>query len=369
MRIRRSSVLIVLLGAATALAGCGDDVHLEDELHPDTGRRPADEDGDVLHGPYAAGSRFGVRVAGVEPDECAKLVLEAEDTTVLGLARDDEDPCRSTALATGPGHTTLRVLEGEELLHAVDIEVAIATRATIYPRAMLAAGLPEATESWQSAMVVVGTTATFTVRWWDEGGRELAAHELLVPTASDGVGLGAAPGHSPNVDALQVTPRSAGTHSAEAGTAAERMAQIDIEAIEPDAVAELTLVSGAVPGEDDRTALVALGQDEDGETVLGLQPTWTVDGDEVRNDDREVVEGDLFLYEDGGRERSVVATVNGQSIATTVEIQGTPSVESSNGCHGVPGVPAPASALAIFTAAIGAGLLRRLRCHSHIAAT
>jgi len=359
-------VLIVLAGAATALAGCGDDVHIEDELHPDTGRRPADEDGDVLHGPYATGSRFGVRVAGVEPGECEKLALEADDAGVIGLARDEEDPCRSTALATGPGHTTLRVLEGDELLHAVDIEVATATRATLHPRAMLAAGLPEATESWQSARVVVGTTATFTVRWWDEGGRELAAHELLVPSATDDVGLGAATGHAPNVDALQVTPRSAGTHRAEAGTAAERMAEIDVEAIEPDAVAELTLVSGAVPGEDDRQALLALGRDGDGETVLGLQPTWTVDGDDIRNDDGQVVEGDLFLYEEGGRERRVVATVNGQSIATEVEIQGTPSVASSNGCHGVPGLPAPASALAILTAAIGAGLASRLRRHSQI---
>jgi len=360
-RIRR----LVLLAATGAIGACDPSVTIEDDLYPDTGSRDENADGDVLHTPYATGSRFGVRVEGTESDSCEGLRYESEDATVIEVAPDAEDLCRAVVTAVGPGRARLRVRDADdEEVRAATIEVATATRATLHPRGMFRAGMPEAEDDWQSAKVVVGETASFTVRWFDAEGRELAAHELLVATADDdGLALGPPPGRIGNPDALQVTPGAAGTHTAQVGPADERFASIQIEAVPMQDVAELTLVRSDARGAvDERSMLVAIGRDASGEPVFGLQPTWNVEGAPIRDDGGDILEGDLFLFAPGGSSKQVEAD-SGSLVATSdVAFHDAAAVESSNGCHATPGLPAPTNAVLL----VAAGLLtttvrRRLR--------
>lgn len=352
---KRPELLAVLL----TLAGCGKDVTLEDDMQPDTGRRAEDDDGDVLNAPYASGSSFTVKVRELDAEDCEGLSFESDDPAIVRVAVDEEDPCLAHVDADAPGETVLRVLDGDEEVHAVDLEVAAVASATIHPRGMLLVGMDEAFAPWESARMVEALVATFTVRWWDADGRELSAKGVLETTISDGLVVGPPMGRGGSPDWLQVRAAAPGSYTADVGTDGEILASIDLEVVAATDVTSLDLVLGQMPGDDDRAALLALGRDDAGDPVLGLQPTWTAGDGPIRNDEGVAIEGDLFVFNEGGTDRTITADSLGLANSTEVSMRGDPSVDSSNGCSGMPGLPAPAGAFALLALALGVVIRRR----------
>jgi uncharacterized protein (TIGR03382 family) len=360
MEIRdRLHIQALLLVAVSALAGCGgDDITVEDDITPDTGRRAENDRGDVLHAPYATGTNFAVKVRDMDSDECHDLTFEVDAPTVVRVAGASADPCAVQLTADGPGTTELRVIEDGDEIHAVSLEVADPSRATLHPRGMVRAGLEEANASWEEARMLAGEVATFTVRWWDAGGRELAARDILRTTLLAGLVAGAGEGRLGSPDWLQVSAADPGTYEAEVGTADGVFGAITLGVVPADDVVSLELVPGEVPGDDGRSALLVIGRDAEGEPVFGLEATWTADGAPILNDEGATLEGDLLLFEEGGEERAVTADALGLDASTDISWAHDPSVESSNGCSATPGHPPPA-ALAMLALPLALALQRR----------
>jgi uncharacterized protein (TIGR03382 family) len=348
-----SALATVLLSAG---AGCGRDVHFDDDFDPafDIDLSDANE----LHLPYATGTQVRIDLHNADDDDVIGWTFETSDPAVLRIdsAARSVRSVQLTAVAAGTAMLTLRDEDGDVIRRA-EIEVATPDRVRLFARGPLRHGL-DTLSRVERPQVVVDRVAVFEVRYF-LGDRRVFGQEMLAASGSEAMELATlATSWESEAEWLEVRPFEGGTHEVALSAGAASLAPIEIVSVDPSVVAAVELHGreGDQRAGDSLTIL-ATAYDAESEPVWGVPFTWSLDGAPVTGD------GDIFTYTyDPASARELVLDANGASETTTIHAAAdSASVGSSAsvGCNAAGKNTAGWPVLAAIVALLGAAFRRR----------
>lgn len=353
---------LVFAACASALAGCqsyyfADSVDFELDFTPLTG--PSDQ----LHSPYVTGAHFSVFARSTDEDaDRSAWTIESSDPAVLRVERTASG--EATVVAVGPGTATVLLHDGEDggaVVHTEQIEVRAPATAELLWHGDLLIGRTEQAARVDDARIVEDGTATFLVRWLDETGRRLSGNGALRVEAQTEIDANVVRSFLfEDRDWLQLTPRTLGTHGVAIFAGDSPVGSFHVEAVGPDAVAEIVLEGQSEAGHARGACLVmlAVAKDAAGDRIFGAEYAWDVDGEGLRG------YGDVLHYDfDPALPVTVGATFGDARSEATVHASGGYYVSSSNavGCS-VSGAGTRAGLASLVPLALaGVWLARRRR--------
>ncbi|MBN2799394.1 MAG: hypothetical protein JXX28_09630 [Deltaproteobacteria bacterium] len=337
-----------LLFALPLLAACGaSDPRLVDDVDTDWDFLSAlllgEGSEDALHGPYVQGASFSVWVFPPQ-DQGTHLEgyqVRSEDLSVMSieaqtyqLAGDDTSDAIHVELRAAEAGTTDLILvdsEGAEV-RRVTVEVGFPDRLELFAAGPLFASLGD--QSAPAPQVLVGGTGTFQVRYY-QGDTLLSGNGTLTVDATEDLQAGVAQSFLfEDREWLQVSPLAAGQHGVALYVDGVAAGQVDVDAVDVDAVARVELLS-AEPAEEaqegDPGVVLAQAFDADDAPIYGLDYDWTLGG--VTQDGQ----GDLFRYTvDPDATTDLVASFGDLSDSGSIDgVEGYVGSSNETGCSSV----------------------------------
>ena len=320
-------VSILLFMPLLFTLGCSPDVTLNDDidLEFDFFMTPSNH----LNTPYVLGAE--IRISAVDDDgEHDRWRLRSADDMVFRTL--DARPGATTFLAASAGKTSIRATPaGGSAFNAGRVEVASPDRVTVTPHGPLIIGRRE--PPVQGAVhVLIGGRATFLVRYFS-GQRELHGNGVLSATSSSDITI------TPRTtflferrEWLTVSPQKPGRHVVRLFAAGRAVGELTVIGVGDDAIEAFALAAESERGAKNGHLLTILAEafDIDGNSILGIEPEWELDGLE------QFGEGDLFRYTfDRGSSRRVSAHLGPHESQATIRAEDG-FVASSNdiGCAG-----------------------------------
>lgn len=365
---------LFLASALGSLAmGCGPAhaVSMQDDL----GLALDPNNSNVLHSPYVAGSSFTI---GLQPGPKTTndgWKLTSSDPSVLQIGgaggSGTTNIAEFPAQAVGAGHATLTVTDKDgNVIDSAVVDVDVPTRLQLCEQGLIYAGYSDDQAALDSVQIVDGGTATFLVRYF-AGSQELHGNNAL--TANDSA-LADASVTSTSLSAsdfVEITGTGAGTtsvHLAAGGAALD----LPVTVVDPSVVQRIALAAESESGasEGQQLYVFARALDASGHDVYGSSFAWSVDGQTPSCCPNANEPSDLLVYQyHASGTESIAATVDGQSVSTTVH--GAPSTtdttsSENTGCSVRPGNGAPSpSAAGMFLLGFVALASRRRRVRAH----
>lgn len=362
----------VALLAVLGFAGCPDDqVHFHDDLDLVFDFKPfnpAKPPPDELHSPYVVGSVFRMYAFRDHDKMSLKNAwAESANPSVMEIAgRENSDSTHSfDCYADAPGETEITVYRSPSsrtVWGRAQVEVAYPDRVQLTFAGPLFINAPTDEFVVRGPVSVLRDgTASFLVEYF-LGGRRLAGNDVLEAQARDaGVQVNVRQTYLfEDREWLQVTPREPGDHLVDLFVAGRPVGTLTVRAVEPEDVAfiELRAERDKAAREGDILAVWALGYDDAGNPIFGIEFDW----DLVGNFRTEEGQGDLFKYEYKRREESTLeASYRGQSQQVTIHaddgwVSSTNALGCTAGTNGASG-----GALWLLAGLCGFLLVRR-RC-------
>jgi len=307
-RDRRWTLLAAVAAwAALGLAGCAEDqVHFHDDIdlvfdfEP---FNPAKPPPDELHSPYVAGAVF--RMYAFRDHDRMDLWsawAESDNPTVLDIGgRENTESMHSfDCYADAPGVAEITVYrrEGSRTVWGrAQVEVLFPDEARLTFAGPLFIDAPTAEFVVDGPVSVLRDgTASFLVEYFRDG-RKLSGNDVLTAQSRDPDALEVGVVQTylfEDREWIQVTPRQAGDHVIDLFVAGRPVGVVTVRTVEPEDVAfiELRAERDKAAKEGDILAVWALGYDDAGNPIYGIEFDW----DLVGNWRPESGQGDLFKY-------------------------------------------------------------------------
>lgn len=316
---------------SATLAGCGQDVQFSDsiDLEFDLLRQ-----GDQLHTPYVVGADFSLCADSAREGELAGMRLRSGDPDRLSVgvtdANDDEDQICATVQALEVGEVEVEVVDDDEVVASVVVEIRAPDRVELLAAGPMLADRPDLDPQVEQPKILDGGTATFLVHYFD-GEARLYGQGALEVESTDA--LSAQPVGTvffEDREWLRISANEEGIASLELATPAGVFAELMVEVVGEDAIADVALHGSDERDREDGDSMVVYAQayDEDDGYVFGVEYEWSLGGD------TEPGAGDLFRYDyDSSRREQLVARHGDLDAAAEIHA-GEGYVDSSNelGC-------------------------------------
>ena len=339
-----------------------------------------------LSSPYVAGSSFSLRVTCGSCSNTQGWTVKSSDSGVIAVgsptasAQASQTSFNVSAQAGSPGVALISVLDGSgKQVDQAPVRVAIPTRAGVYAYGRVLAGDSDAQSTVTKFEMLSGGTATFLVRYFDDGGELSGAGNPGLATG----GVVSANVHSsslaPDRDWLAVTAPQTGSGDVTLVVAGTSVTKIPVTVLDPSAVANVTLDKQRDDNAHDGDSLYVVGRalDSSGADVFGASFSWSADGQSIPPLQGEPSDLAWYTFKKSGND-TLTAGFGGHYSSVGIHAQPqaggvvTLGSTATTGCSAAgtlgSGSPVTPSALLVALAALGMVRVRR-RQRGHALAT
>jgi len=327
---RPTLAIALFLGGLTA-TGCSQDIQFSDSIdfEFDLFRRS-----DNLNGPYVVGSSFTICADSARERELLGTELRSSDPDVVRITGSDVDEdgdhvCANAETLT-EGEFEVLVVEDGDVLASASLEVRAPDRFELYAAGPRLTDREELDVEVTRPQVLAGGKATFQVVYFDGETRLSGEGALKVESTDDLTARQVGTVMTEDREWLQLEPHAEGSYTLELATPAGEFAELEIDVVSEDAIADVELHGGDETGRDAGDPMVVYAQavDEDDVLIYGVDYEWSLGGE--AEDER----GDMFRYEiDLSESKELIARRGDLSTAVGISA-GEGTVDSSNevGC-------------------------------------